>query len=80
MRPGGPGTDRYGRACRERRRRIEERFAKTAPCHDCDGRGYDVERHVDGSERAGTESMCTTCEGSGELPLEIVLFLAKRAA
>lgn len=27
VRPGGPGTDRYGRAARERRRRIEERAA-----------------------------------------------------
>lgn len=78
--PGGPGTVRYGRAMRERSRRIQERVSKAmAPCHDCDGRGYTCERHDDGLEVRGTTAMCLVCEGRGELPLSVVMMLARAA-
>lgn len=80
VRPGGPGTERYGRAMRERSRRIQERVSKAmAPCHDCDGRGYTCERHDDGLEVRGTTAMCLVCEGRGELPLSVVMMLARAA-
>lgn len=79
--PGGPGTVRYGRATRERSRRIAERVAAaTAPCHDCDGRGYDCERWPDGTERRDARPVaCSTCEGAGTLPLSTVLLFGRAA-
>ena len=81
VRPGGPGTERYGRATRERRRRIEAYVSHaTAPCHDCAGRGYDCERYPDDSEVHGTERACSTCEGKGTVPHWAALMFSKRAA
>lgn len=81
VRPGGPGTERYGRATRERRRRIEAYVSHaTAPCHDCTGRGYVCERYSDDSEVHGTARECGTCDGKGTVPHWAALMLAKRAA
>jgi hypothetical protein len=79
--PGGPGTVRYGRATRERSRRIAARVAAaTAPCYDCAGRGYDCERWPDGTERADARHVaCTTCDGAGTLPLSTVLLFGRAA-
>ncbi len=81
VRPGGPGTERYGRATRERRRRIEAYVSYAmVPCYDCAGRGYDCERRSDGAEVHGTERTCLTCDGKGTVPHWAALMFSKRAA
>ena len=38
-----------------------------APCHDCAGFGYTCERTDDGDGVCGSEAMCSTCDGSGNV-------------